>query len=82
MPLPRKHPARPMLETVLSFIEKVVSALKSVATFFYIRRSTKIESERDALATKSDIQKEQLEIASRPLSAADDVRQRMRDGQL
>lgn len=71
-----------MLESVLSFIEKVVDALKYAATFFFIRRSTQIESERDALAEKANIQKEQLEIASQPLPDADVVRQRMRDGKL
>lgn len=71
-----------MLEAILSFLGKVVDNLKYAATFLFIRRSTQIESNRDALAAKSDIQKEQLDLAARPLPDADDVRRRMRDGKL
>lgn len=71
-----------MLEAVLSFFGKLLDNLKYLAAFLFIRRSTKIETDRDALAQKTDIQKEQLDIATRPLPDADDVRQRMRDDQL
>jgi hypothetical protein len=63
-------------------LPSLLSALKNVFAFIFVRRATKIEVERDVLKQKSDTQEKQLEIASRPLDSADDVRQRMRDGEL
>lgn len=71
-----------MFDTLLGFLGKALEALKAAAAFLFIRRATKIETDRDALQVKTDIQKEQLDIASRPLPDADAVRQRMRDGKL
>ncbi len=71
-----------MLEAVLSFAGKLLDGLKYLAGFLYIRRSTLIEADRDALQKKTEVQKKQLDIASRPLPDADDVRQRMRDDEL
>ncbi len=71
-----------MLDAVLGLLGKVVDALKYAAAFLFVRRSTQIESDRDALAQKTVIQKDQLDIAARPLPDADTVRKRMRDGKL
>lgn len=71
-----------MLEAALKVLGRVLDALKLAAAALFIRRSTKIEVSRDALQHKSDIQKNQLEIAARPDADPDALRQRMRDGQL
>ena len=71
-----------MLELLASIGNQLLKFAGYLAGFFYVRRATKIETERDALDVKSQVQKEQLDIASRPLPDADAVRQRMRDGEL
>lgn len=71
-----------MLDALLAFLGKVVDALKYAATFFFIRRSTQIESDRDALARQAAIQKEQIDLAAQPLPDADTLRQWMRDNKL
>lgn len=71
-----------MLEAAAKIIAAVVEVLKAAFAFFYVRRATKIEAERDALEKTSSIQKEQNDIANRPDADPDDLRQRMRDGKL
>ncbi|MDP7142670.1 MAG: hypothetical protein QGH69_05085 [Alphaproteobacteria bacterium] len=67
------------MQKILSLIPSLIDALKWVGGLLYIRRSTQIESERDALAQTNDIQKQQLEIAADPLADPRDVRDSMQN---
>lgn len=71
-----------MYEAICGLLGKVFDALKTAAAFLFIRRATKIESERDALKDIVAIQKEQLDISTRPVDSPVAVRNSMRDGKL
>lgn len=72
-----------MLQTLLNAIPawglKIIDFFKGLLAALYIRRSTRIESERDVLHDANNIKNQQLEISARPPDDPDAVRDRMRD---
>ncbi len=70
-----------LLSTLPQWIGKVIDGIKMFFAGLYIRRATRIESERDILHDANRIKSQQLEISARPPADPDDVRDRMRDNQ-
>ncbi len=68
-----------LLNSLPQWIGKVIDGIKMFFAGLYIRRSTRIESERDALHEANRIKTQQLEISARPPADPDAIRDRMRD---
>lgn len=71
-----------MWAAVTGLLGKFLDLLKPALAFFYVRRATKIEDDRDDLKETAEVQKQQIEIASRPADPPSTVRDRMRNGGL
>lgn len=71
-----------VLSKTLELLKPVFNFLKYAAGFLYIRRSTKIEVERDVLEQANAVQKTQLDIAANTDPDPSDVRDSMRAEEL
>jgi hypothetical protein len=69
-----------ILSNLSGIFSKVVDAVKYVTTFFYIRRSTRIENEKDALEVSNSVKNQQIDIASDAPVDPSDLRERMQSG--
>ncbi len=66
------------LNSLPEWIGKVIDALKSFLAGLYIARSTRIESEKNALEKANEAKTEQIDIAARPPLGAGDLRDKLR----
>lgn len=78
----KRKPMLSLLSNLPAWAGKIFESLKTLFSLWYLRRSTKIETERDVLEDVNKIKSEQLEISARPPSDPDDLRDRMRDNRL
>lgn len=71
-----------LLQLASDALLKLIDGLKYLVAALFIRRSTKIEVQKDEIKKASEIKTEQLRIAAQPPADAAALRRRMRDGQL